>query len=441
MKYDITTSKAPQMPTLGKGTECIKLLLSQASKDMHEPLVPMLFPSLGAHISGAEFRYPDRSWKEMCGMMANLVGDSGCNKGQLTDLTNAICRDFLQHDEVEMNKLREWSKISNSKAKTKDCPEKPNLPFFFPPANTTSAAFLENAVALEAIGGRTQLFNFPEVEMADQLCGGHKQMSHLLRNVYDKARAGALRATASGFSGNPVLRASITLSAVPVTARQFYKNELHNGTFGRMAFSYKPREAHRDGHIPRKGEFADSFYQQLDTYLARLDLCKGRYIIKPLNKLTDQLAADMATLADLVDDDMLWDVSKRALISAWKAGCILWVLNNQTWTKSMSELVEWLVYHDLWSKMQIFADMLGKDGDVVGEARRRGPKNMLDSLPNAFNEAQLQAIRTEAGKNPEGAKEQLRNWVNRKFIEYSAQTGLYSKTKEYLNGSGLTVQG
>jgi hypothetical protein len=33
----------------------------------------MLFPSLGAHISGAEFQNPDRSWKETCGMMANLV--------------------------------------------------------------------------------------------------------------------------------------------------------------------------------------------------------------------------------------------------------------------------------------------------------------------------------------------------------------------------------
>ena len=57
MKYDITTNKAPEMPNLGKGTECIKLLLSQASKDMHEPLVPMFFPSLGKHISVAEFRY------------------------------------------------------------------------------------------------------------------------------------------------------------------------------------------------------------------------------------------------------------------------------------------------------------------------------------------------------------------------------------------------
>ena len=100
MRYDISKQTAPAMPNLGKGTECIKFLLTQASKDMHEPLVPMLFPSLGAHINGAEFQYPDRSWKEMCGLMANLVGESGCNKGQLTDLVKAICRDFHQHDEA-----------------------------------------------------------------------------------------------------------------------------------------------------------------------------------------------------------------------------------------------------------------------------------------------------------------------------------------------------
>ena len=95
MKYDITKHTAPKMPTLGNGTECIRLLLSQASKDMYEPLVPMFFPVLGAHLSGAEFQYPDLTWKETCGQMANLVADTGGNKGQLSLLVEAICRDFL----------------------------------------------------------------------------------------------------------------------------------------------------------------------------------------------------------------------------------------------------------------------------------------------------------------------------------------------------------
>ena len=51
------------MPALGKRTECIKILLLQASKDIHEPLILMFFPVLGAYISGAEFQYSDNSWK------------------------------------------------------------------------------------------------------------------------------------------------------------------------------------------------------------------------------------------------------------------------------------------------------------------------------------------------------------------------------------------
>ena len=433
MRYDISKATAPAMPTLGKGTECIKLLLSQASKDMFEPLVPMFFPVFGAHISGAEFQYPDLSWKELCGQMANLVAHSGDNKGQLSTLAKAICRDFSLHDESETRKLLEWQKQKQTKGANKDKPDRPDVAFRFPPSNTTNAAFIQNAMALEAQGGLTQYFNLPEVEMADRLCGGHKQVSVLLRNVYDRDKAGALRATADGITGNPTIRACFTVSSNPTSTRQFYKYELTNGMFGRMVFSYKPRTS-RSGRIPRQGKYSDEFYQKLDVYLARLSICKGRYIIRQLNKLIDRLAQDMCTLADLADDDLLFEISHRSLVSAWKAGCVLWVLNNQTWTKSMGEVVEWLVYHDLWSKMQLFADMLGKDADTMSEAQRRGPKNMLDSLPDTFNEAQLEALRTSLDKSKEGTKGQLAKWVFRKFIEYSAQTGLYSKTEEYLKG-------
>lgn len=434
MKYDISKKTAPKMPQLGKGTECIRLLLSQVSRDMHEPLVPMLFPILGAHVSASEFQYPDNSWKELCGMMANLVADSGCNKGQLGSLVEALCRDFRQHDETELQKLVEWQRQVKTKGASKDKPVRPDVSFWFPPADVTNPAFLQNAMALEAQGGRTQYVNMPEVEMADRMCGGHRQVSQMLRNIYDRQRAGALRATADGVTGNPVLRANFTISSTPFATRKFYHNELFNGTFGRMVFSYKARSS-RDGHIPRQGRYEEEFLRKLDEYLVRLGITRGRFIIKQLNKLVDRLAEDMARMADLADDDMLWDISKRALVSAWKAGCVMWVLNGQTWTRSMGELVEWLVYHDIWSKMQVFADLLGKDADLQGEAQRRGPKNLLDNLPESFSQAQLEALRLSLGKSGEGTGGQLRKWVFRKFITYSAQTGLYTKTEEYLKGN------
>ena len=98
----------------------------------------------------------------------------------------------------------------------------------------------------------------------------------------------------------------------------------------------------------------------------------------------------------------------------------------------MGEVVEWLLYRDIWSKLRIFSDMLKGGDDSIQEASKAGPKNMLNSLPNTFNEAQLEALRAELGKSKEGTKAQLRQWLHRKFITYSNQTGLYTKTEEYL---------
>lgn len=432
MKYDISKKTAPAMPNLGRGTESIKILLSQVSKDMHEPLVPMLFPILGAHVSNTEFQYPDLTWKELCGQMANLVADSGCNKGQLSLLVEALCRDFRQHDEEELRRLVEWQKQVKTRGANKEKPVRPEVAFWFPPSDMTRAAFLQNSVGCESLGERTQYLNMPEVEMLDCLCGGHKQVTQMLRNIYDRQRTGALRATADGVVGNPLLRTCLTVSSTPIATRKFWKGDLFNGTFGRMVFSYKPR-LKREDKIPRVGKFPDEFYRKIDEYLVRLNITKGRFIIRPLNKLIDKLAGDMASLGDLTDDDVLWDISKRSLVSAWKAGCTLWMLNNQTWSKPMGDLVEWLVYHDLWSKLRIAGDLL-KEGDTsTTNAAKSGPKNILNDLPKSFNEAQLIALRESIGKSREGTKNLLNVWKFRGFITYSNQTGLYTKTDEYLS--------
>ena len=432
MKYDISKATAPKMPNLANGLDCIKLIASQISPDMREAIIPAIFPALSAYVSGAEFQYADLTWKELCGSMAHLIAESGMGKGQLTSCIEAIMRKFRKHDEEELQKLVSWQKAVKTKGANKEKPARPEVAFFFPPSDATNPAFLQNAMACEAYGGHTQFFNMTEIEQADRLCGGHKQVSQTIRNIYDKQRAGALRATADGITGNPTLRVNLTFSSTPIAARRFYKNELHVGTFGRIPFSYKARE-NRSGKIPRVGRFDEDFLAKLDEYIIRLEDCKGRFIIPQLNKLADKLADDVASIADLADNDEVWDMGKRAIVSAWKNGCILFILNGQCWTRAMGEFVEWLVYHDIWSKMQVFGDML-KDGDTsTSEIGKTGPRNMLEDLGDTFNESELEALRANAGKPKEGTKRQLAVWVSRHFIEYSAQTGLYSKTKLYLN--------
>ena len=42
----------------------------------------------------------------------------------------------------------------------------------------------------------------------------------------------------------------------------------------------------------------------------------------------------------------------------------------------------------------------------------------------------------EMGKSREGTSGQLRKWMFRKFITYSNQAGLYTKTDKYLKDNG-----
>jgi len=86
-----------------------------------------------------------------------------------------------------------------------------------------------------------------------------KNVSKMFRNVFDKARAGALRATADGISGNPILRADITLSAVPQTAKSFYKYEKFPATSKEIAGIFHLLDAIR------------LFHNHFNALLANLD--------------------------------------------------------------------------------------------------------------------------------------------------------------------------
>lgn len=433
MNYDIFSRTAPAMPKPTKGTEICKLLLSQASKDMQETLVPMAIPALAAHLVDVKFMYCDNKYYELCGQMGHLIGPSGIGKAQLTHLIEAIMRSFRDHDEIEYKKLVDWQRQVKTRGANKEKPERPDVSFWFPPSDLTNPAFIQNAMALEKMGGRTQYLNLPEVEMADRMCGGHKQVSQTIRNIYDCQRAGALRATADGVTGNPILRANITFSSTPDAARLFYRKDLTNGFFSRIPFAYKAR-GERKGRIPRQGNYDDEFLAKLDEYIVRLDNCKGCFVVKPLNRIADQLAEEMASLADLADDDMLFELSHRSIFAAWKKGATLWILNDQTWSRSIGEYVIWFCYYDLWSKVKVFGDMFKASDDQQEEAQKRGPKNLLQELPNPFSELQLETLRVNMGKTMEGTRHQISVWTNRGLIEQSAQTGLYSKTDKFLKG-------
>ena len=432
MKYDIFSSTAPAMPRADKSTKFISFILSKASKDMREALVPMIMPALSAHLTEIEFMYSDQKYYEMSGQMGHLIGPSGIGKAQLTHLIEAVMRSFRQHDETEFQKLTEWQRQVKTRGANKEKPERPDVSFWFPPANMTNAAFLQNAMALEKQGRRTQYLNLPEVEQADNMFGGHKQVSQMVRNIYDCQRAGALRATAEGVTGNPKLRVNLTFSSTPDAARTFYKKDITNGFFGRIPFVYKGRSGKRSGKIPKQGTYSEEFLEKLDSYLVKLDSCKGRFIVRSLNAKANRLAEEMAQIADITDDDTLWELSHRSIFAAWKKAAVLWILNNQTWTHHIGDMMEWFCYYDLWSKVHVFGDMFSPSNSVNEETvRKNGPRNMLEDLPNTFSTQQLEALRLGAGKSQKGTAVQLSMWKSRGLVTYSEETKMYTKTELY----------
>ncbi len=430
MRYNIFSGVAPAMPRPGKGTEIVKIITSKASPDMRIPIVPMAFAPLSAHVVNTFFMYPDNTFRPMSGQMDHLVAAQGTGKQQFSKLSEILSRSFLEHDDQEYERLREWATSTKVKGANSKKDPRPDVYLLCPPHDTTNPAFIQNAVALEKAGNLTQYINLPEVEMLDRLLGGHRQVSQMVRLIHDNARAGQLRATADGVTGNPVLRACLSFSSTIDVARTFYKRDLTNGFFARISFAFKPR-GERKGKIPRQGQYDEDYLAKLDEYIEKLENCQGHFVVKPLNKIADQLAEEMAQIADLSDDDLLFEISHRSIFNAWKKGAMMWILNDQTWSRSIGDYVVWFCYFDMWSKVQVFGDLFNK-GTTETDTKKSGPKNMLADLPDTFNEAQLQTLREQVGKSIAGTKHQLNMWVYRDFITYSAQTGLYTKTEKYL---------
>lgn len=437
MTYDIFSNIPPQEPSTGRGTEFLKFFTSKASAKMRQPLKPSAFPAVSAHVpSEVKMKYSDGKYYEIgAGQLSHLIGVSGIGKREQSHLVGATCRDFEAHDTAEFQRLALWSSQMKSRAANRAKPERPtDIYFLYPPEDITKPAFAQNCQALEQNGGLTQYINLSECEAATRIAGSKSQMSVLIRNAYDVERGGGqLRASESGISANPVIRLCMTMSSTPEVAQAFYKRDMRNGFFSRINIAYVPR-GERIGKIPKQKDYDEDYLATMDMYLQKLKTARGSFCVKQLNKVADQLAEEMVDLANLADSDDLFEISHRSIFSAWKKAGVLWLLNDQTYSRSIGEWMVYFCFYDLWARLKVFNQMISPGDIQTDNTHKRGQVNMLESLPNPFSEQQLENLRISLGKSKEGTKHQISVWVNRNFVTYSNQTGLYSKTEEYLKG-------
>lgn len=427
--FDFKREEPPEMPVLGEGMEPVELLLSQVTEDMRQSIAPALFPLLATHMRGVSFMYPSNVYMEPHGMMVHLIAESGEGKGQFTVLQKAVTHSLREQDDKSLKKYLEWQKEATSKGSNSQKPEPPKRALWCPQPNITNAAFMQNAMECEENGNHAQYFYMPEVELANRICEGHNNVTLVFRQIFDCDRAGAVRYSKDGFSGEATLRVNINISSTPIEARRFYRDCMLNGTFGRMAFSYKPFGGFKV-EIPKQGGYDESFIGQVDLLTSKLHHAEGKYIPTMLNRRIEDLNERLTHNFESTDDRVMKEFANRSLIMAWKAGCILYILNGQVYTEPIGNFVEWLVVHDLWSKQQVFGKQIKtaqEDPFSSSPSGSRGPKNMLDMLPEEFTLADLEKLRVSVGMSKEGARDQAYKWKDRGHVSYDKEKEIYRK--------------
>lgn len=438
IKKILESKHAPKAPSLlEQGLEFILLLSGLISKEMREAVIASIYPAICSLVRNTKFIYQSNAPMELCGMLGCLVGASGIGKGELTRLSKIVTRGLRQHDEETLQKYLAYQKVyEKQKGTNKAKEEAPDLYYLAPPANITGPAFTKNAMACEKAGNYSFYVNIPEIEMLNGLCGGHKKMSETVRGIFDMEQVGALRATADGITGNPTLRVNINASTTPGQARKFFRNDMHTGTWNRFMCVYK-EQCERSGKIPVQGILDEEMQQQIDDYLKRLELYEGTHRIVELDNVIARLSDDMAEYANLTDSDEFFTLSHRSLIIGYKVGCCLWLLNNCCWTPAMTKHVEWIIAMDLWSKYQVYSDLINENEfTAIDDSSKTGPKNLLDNMPgDTFSLQEFEEMCLK-NKTKTDAKGLIKNYKKRKYIEFCNQTGLYTKTAKYLKMIG-----
>lgn len=71
---------------------------------MQKPIFPIEIPAFNTNLTLVKFLYSDDKYHDLCGQMANLVAESGDNKGQLSPTCRGVppCAPVINTDMMHL---------------------------------------------------------------------------------------------------------------------------------------------------------------------------------------------------------------------------------------------------------------------------------------------------------------------------------------------------
>ena len=408
-----TPATPPVMPE--KLPKLVQLMVSKTPVLYQPAVANAIFPALGTHLCKVRFNYTDNVEHEAT-LMNVLMAGTGAGKGCIDAPIDQIMADIKRRDKENERREAEWKKDCQRKGANKDKLMRPEgLVIQIIDSDMTKPALVTR---LDESEDHFVYVKLNELDLFEQLKGQTgKQHFQLMCLAFDPgAEYGQTRVGTQSVTARPKCRFNWNACTTILKGRRFFRNVLTDGPISRINFCTIP-EQEIGSEQPIYGQYDMAFEEKLKPYIDNLTSARGLIDCPQAFKLAQKLQQECAEFARLSQNEVYWNLSHRACVIAWLKACVLFVANGCKWEKSIEEFIRWSLNYDLWCKMQFFGDDIAKaiSGD---DARigKRGPRNLLEQLPDRFTLEDAKRVRRQQGMGTVKTKNMVSQWKKRGYV-------------------------
>ena len=413
-----TASYPPPPPMPGKLPKLVELLISKTPEIYQPAVAHAIFPPLATHLWNTRFRYIDNVEHEAT-LMTCLLAGTGAGKSCVQMPISMIMEDIRKRDQENLKREKEWKEEMMRKGANKDKRKRPdNLIIQEIDADMTNPAFVMRTAEAK---GHFLYTSLNEIDQFDALKGIGNQHFRIMCLAFDPGNLyGQTRAGTQSVTERVTVRFNWNASTTIQKGQRYFSKVLTDGPLSRINFCTIPEREIGD-KIPVYGTYDDQFRKELKPYIENLCMATGLIDCPEAYRLAEILSEENADFSQVTQNRIYENFTFRANVIAYLKACVLYVANGCRWEPEIEDFIRWSERYDLWCKMRFFEEDIQKANNVGEHSNKRGPSNLLQSLPDTFTEQQVVEARVALGLSEEGTAHLLSTWVYRKYVKRGSE--------------------
>ena len=411
-------SYPPPPPMPGKLPKLVELLISKTPEIYQPAVAHAIFPPLATHLWNTRFRYIDNVEHEAT-LMTCLLAGTGAGKSCVQMPISMIMEDIRKRDQENLKREKEWKEEMMRKGANKDKRKRPdNLIIQEIDADMTNPAFVMRTAEAK---GHFLYTSLNEIDQFDALKGIGNQHFRIMCLAFDPGNQyGQTRVGTQSVTERVTVRFNWNASTTIQKGQRYFAKVLTDGPLSRINFCTIPQREIGD-KIPVYGTYDDQFRKELKPYIENLCMATGLIDCPEAYRLAEILSEENADFSQVTQNRIYENFTFRANVIAYLKACVLYVANGCRWEPEIEDFIRWSERYDLWCKMRFFEEDIQKANNVGEHSNKRGPSNLLQSLPDTFTEQQVVEARAALGLSEEGTAHLLSTWVYRKYVKRGSE--------------------